>query len=100
MPDSRRNFLAMAAIVPVAIFAAGSARAVDAACYNPSALPLSQKNRRRSIGFEETSTNPKERCELCAFYTATKGDCGTCQMLSGGPVNAKGLCRSFAQKSG
>jgi len=41
MENPRRRFLTLMGLAPFAVFAAGKARAVDAACYNPSALPLS-----------------------------------------------------------
>ena len=60
-----RPFVIIAGMAPLA-FAASRAFAEPAACYNPEALPLSQKN--------------------------------TCQLLTGGPVNAGGVCNSFAVK--
>ena len=97
---SRRRFIGMAALVPLAGFAARSAQAAaPAACYDPAALPRAQKSLRRSLGYEEKSADAKRKCSLCAFYTAAQGDCGTCQMLSGGPVNGGGVCNSFAAKA-
>lgn len=100
MTHSRRNFIAFAGALPFAAFAARSAHAADAACYNPATLPFSQRNRRRSIGYVELSSNPKQRCGLCAFFKSEAGDCGTCEILSGGPVTAKSYCTSFAAKAG
>jgi uncharacterized protein (DUF1501 family) len=97
---SRRRFLGLAALAPLAGLAARSAQAAEtAACYDPAALPRAQKSMRRSLGYEEKSTDAKRQCRLCAFYTGTKDACGTCQMLSGGPVNAGGVCNSFAAKA-
>ncbi len=101
MTQSRRNFLAAAATATLGLMAAGpAARAADAACYDPAGLPLSQRTRRRSLGYVDASTDPARRCGLCAFFTGTAESCGTCQMLSGGIVSAQGLCGSFAPKPG
>lgn len=98
---SRRNFLGLAAATPLALLAAASAGATqNAACYDPAALPFSQKSRRRSIGYVEASADPRKSCGACAFFTAgTLASCGSCQLLSAGPVNAAAVCNSFAAKA-
>ena len=98
MNPTRRNFLAVAGIAPFALLAARSANAATA-CFDPATLPLTQRNRRRGLGYVDPSTNPAKNCGRCAFFTAAKPGCGTCQMLSGGPVNAVGVCNSFAPKA-
>ncbi|MEO6717650.1 MAG: high-potential iron-sulfur protein [Novosphingobium sp.] len=100
MNGSRRNFLALAAGAPLALLAASRTRAADApACYYPATLPFTQKNRRRSLGYVEISTDAKKHCGACSFFTAsTASGCGTCQLLSGGPVRADAVCNSFAAK--
>lgn len=99
--NTRRNFLVLVAGAPLALFVAGRSRAAGApACYDPATLPFSQKSRRRSLGYLESSADPKKRCGGCAFFTAVApGNCGTCQMLSGAPVNAGAVCNSFAAKA-
>jgi hypothetical protein len=98
MDHQRRRFLALAAIgVPFAAFAVGSARAQAPVCYDPAALPLSQKNQRRSLGYVEASTDPAKHCSACAFFKASTAGCGTCQLLNA-PVNAGAVCSSFAPK--
>lgn len=100
MSTSRRHFLGLAAAAPVALLAAGTARAAEAACYDPAALPFSQKSRRRSLGYVEVSSDPKKRCDACAFFTAAApASCGSCQMLGGGAVSAGAVCNSFAAKA-
>lgn len=98
MNPSRRNMLAIVGLAPVALLAARTSRAAETPCYDPAALPLSEKNRRRAIGYAEASADPMKRCGGCAFFTAGKGNCGTCQLLSGGRVTSQGLCNSFAPK--
>jgi hypothetical protein len=100
MTASRRNFLGLAGAAPLAVLAAKSAHsAAPAACYDPAALPLSQRNRRRSLGYVEVSSDAKKRCALCAFYTAAaNASCGSCQLLSS-TVNAGAVCTSFAAKA-
>lgn len=94
---ARRRFLTLAALgAPLAMLGAGAARA--AACYDPAALPLSQKNRRRSLGYVEAATDAARRCQGCAFFTAAaEAGCGTCGLLAG-PVNAGASCNSFAPR--
>jgi High potential iron-sulfur protein len=100
MPTSRRNFLGLAAAAPVALFAATGARAAEAACYDPATLPFSQKSLRRSLGYVEGSSDPRKRCDGCAFFAArTPASCGGCQMLGGAVVSAGAVCNSFAAKA-
>lgn len=100
MTASRRNFLGLAAAAPFAVLAAASARAADAACYDPATLPFSQKSRRRSLGYLEVATDPGKRCGGCAFFTAAApASCGACQLLGGTRVNAGAVCNSFAAKA-
>lgn len=77
----------------------GMARAAEALCQDPATLPLSQRTRRRSLGYVEPAADPARRCGLCAFFTGTTEGCGTCQMLTGGTVSAWGVCTSFATKA-
>lgn len=97
MDETRRKFLAFAAATPFAVLAGSRALAADASCYNPAALPSSQKSMRESLEFREVTADPKKHCSLCAFYTATAEGCGTCQLLSG-PVTANSYCSSWAAK--
>ncbi len=98
MPVTRRKLVALAALAPVGLLAARTAQA--AACYDAASLPLSQRNRRRSLGYVETSSDPKKACAACAFFAAgAQAGCGTCQMLTGGTVEATAVCNSFAAKA-
>ena len=98
MDTTRRNLLALAGLAPFALSAARSAVAAEAACYDPASLPLSQKSRRRSLGFVDVSPDPKRRCGACAFFVAGAGQCGTCNLLGGSPVGAGSVCASFAAR--
>lgn len=96
MVISRRNFLSLSAkAIPLVVLGASAAHA--AGCYDAATLPLSQKNRRRSLGYLEEAADPARRCRGCAFFTGTAEGCGTCQMLNG-PVNAGASCSSFAAR--
>lgn len=100
MDQTRRAFLALAAAAPFALSTlAAAAEPAAPACYDPAKLPLSQKSMRRSLGYVEASPDPRKRCGLCAFFTGTQAGCGTCALLSGNPVNAGGVCNSFAPKA-
>ena len=97
MKNSRRDFLGLIGVAPMLLFA-GRAAAAETACYSAASLTMTQKNLRRSVDFSEASPDPKRRCGLCAFFTAAKGNCGSCQIMSGSPVTALGVCTSFAPK--
>lgn len=100
METSRRNFLGLAAVaVPLAMLTERETAAQAAGvCADPATLPLSQKKTRRALGYVEPSTDAVMRCGHCAFFAAASAGCGTCQMLSGGPVSAGGVCTSFTAK--
>jgi hypothetical protein len=99
MEIRRRRFLALAAgSLPLVLLAGSGARAEASVCYDPAALPLAQKNRRRSLGYVELSSDPAKHCSACTFFTASDAGCGTCGLLSG-PVNAGAVCSSFAQRA-
>ena len=98
---SRRDLLGLAVAAPVLVLGLRSAtRAADAAvCFNPDLLPASQKSMRKALGFVAVSADAAKSCSRCAFFTATVAGCGKCQLLTGGPVTATGVCRSWAKKA-
>ena len=98
MDHNRRKLIKSLGIASLTLAAAPKVLAAAPICFDPAALPLSQKNRRRGLGYVDVSTDPKRRCGACAFFTAAQTGCGTCQMLSGGPVSAGSVCNSFAPK--
>jgi hypothetical protein len=98
MEQSRRKFLAIASVAPILLLERRASAAPDAPCYNPATLPMGQKAARRGVEFVEVSSDPKKRCGLCAFFKASAGNCGTCQILLGGQVTTISVCNSFAPK--
>lgn len=99
--DAARASLGIAIAPMIAgVIAPGVAAAAEGACYDPASLTLSQRTRRRALGYVDASADPARRCGLCAFFAAGAAGCGTCQILSGGPVSAPGLCSSYAAKGG
>lgn len=100
MNSSRRNLILMTLIAPLAGLVTRRANATDARCYDPATLSLSQKSRRRTLGYVDKSTNATKRCDICAFYKKTTGECGSCDLLSGGAVAASGVCNSYASLKG
>jgi hypothetical protein len=100
MDGSRRSFLAWAGLVPTVLIAGRAAGAENATCYDPAALSLNLKNRRKSLGFVEQSSDPARRCGRCTFFQPKAGSCGECQLMVGAPVTAAGVCNSFAPRSG
>ncbi|MDE2597430.1 MAG: hypothetical protein KGL44_11180 [Sphingomonadales bacterium] len=97
MTHSRRELLGRGLLL-AGLAATGSARAQNAACYDPATLPLSQRSRRRAVSFVEASGDAAVRCGNCAFFTVTADPCGTCSILGGGPTQAGAVCSSFAPK--
>lgn len=76
-----------------------AAAAAEPACFNPEALPASQKNMRNSLNFRIASSDPKKKCGSCAFFTPQgSAGCGVCTLLSGGPVLSGSVCDSWAPR--
>ena len=126
MDHARRRFIAMASLLPLAAVASRAAGAkprpapprpvvpattpspaatpaAATSCYDPAALSLSQKSRRRSLAYTEPSNDPARHCGGCAFFVAAAGapsanGCGTCQLLGNAPVKAEAVCASYAPK--
>ncbi len=99
MADTRRAFLALMGLAPMAFVVVGQADAAEpAACYDPDKLPLSQKSRRRANDYVDTSPDPAKHCGICSFFTAATPGCGNCQIV-GGAVNAGAVCSSFATRT-
>jgi hypothetical protein len=102
MNESRRRILAAAGLAPIALLGARHAFAQAkpaSACYDMAKLPLAQRNMRRSVAFVDPSPDAAKRCGTCAFFVATQGNCGTCQIFSGGPTAASAYCTSYAPKA-
>ena len=100
MNETRRRFIALAGMAPIAALGARQAFAqAKPICYDMNTLSLSQKNMRRSVGFVDPAPDATKRCGVCAFFVATQGGCGNCQILSGGPTAQSAFCSSFAAKS-
>ena len=98
MTIDRRRFLNIAVLAGAATAAATTgSNALAAVCYDPATLPLSQKNRRRSLGYLEAASDPSRRCGGCAFFTAAEKGCGQCAMLNAA-VNVGASCNSFVQR--
>jgi hypothetical protein len=98
MHTTKRYFLIAGALAPLAAALAGTAKAAEPSC--GADLSLSQKNRRRALGYADVSSDPKRRCSLCTYFTAGDGGCGGCQMQGGSSVNASGTCNFFVAKPG
>jgi hypothetical protein len=100
MIESRRRFLAIAGLTPIALIAARESFAqAKPACYDMATMPLAQRNMRRSVGFVDPAPEAAKRCGTCAFFVAKPDGCGSCQILSGGPVSPTAFCTSYAPKA-
>lgn len=99
MTDTRRSALTLIALAPIALLGVRRLGATEpSVCYDPNALPLSQKSRRRSLGYVEQSPDSVRHCSACSFFSTTAPTCGRCALL-GGAVNAGAVCTSFAAKA-
>ena len=96
MAFTRRTVCMMAISSSVGALGVGTAQAQSSICYDPDSLTLSQKSRRKSLGYVETAESSERSCAHCMFYTSDNSDCGQCQLL-GGPVRAAAVCTSFAK---
>lgn len=97
MRMTRRLVLGGIAFAPLAAVRAQQSDG-SAKCYDPSSLPGSQRRMRRSLGFKDVSDSQTKSCSCCAFFTRKDGNCGTCQLLIGGPVSDSSVCNSWARK--
>jgi High potential iron-sulfur protein len=68
------------------------------ACADPSTMSDAEMGTRKSLSYTEKSENPQQVCAGCSFFHAGSGSCGTCDMMSGGPVNPQGHCTSWNAK--
>jgi len=82
-----------------AVTAGASGPTAATVCADPDAMNESQLNARTSLEYTERSPVPDQVCGTCAFYHADQGQCGTCDMFSGGPVNQQGHCKSWSRKT-
>lgn len=101
MKHTRREIigLALGGAVGAAALQSAAAAAEPTPCFNPEALPASQKNMRSSLNFRIASPDPKKKCGSCAFFTPQgSAGCGACALLSGGAVLSGSVCDSWAQR--
>jgi len=87
---NRRKLLILGSLLPMAL---PGIVAAEPTC--GGALSMSQKNRRRALGYLDVSNDPKRRCGLCSYFSEAEPGCGKCQMLSGGAVTNNSVCNSF-----
>lgn len=100
MASIHPNRRAAIGLMAAAAGLAGAGGASAQACFDPQALPASDRSLRRTLKFQEVSRDPRRTCGLCAFFTAAQpSSCGKCAMLSGGPVSAMSVCDSWAPKA-
>jgi hypothetical protein len=70
-------------------------------CANPEDMSPSETSLRDANHYVENSADAAKTCAACTFFTpgADGAGCGTCQIYTGGPANAKGYCDSWAAKA-
>lgn len=93
----RRKFLLRGVQLSAAALVADTA---VGACIDPDELSDSVQAMRESLEYTDTAADAKRACNGCAYFMRAKaGDsCGTCEVLGGGPVSAKGHCVSWAKR--
>ncbi len=97
---SRRSLLVRGAALPLcglALMAARSAAAAEAACADPAHLDSGQMSIRESLNYVEKSADPAKICNGCGFLQDVKANCGTCVIFNG-PANVNGHCDSWGPK--
>jgi hypothetical protein len=78
----------------------GSVAAGGTVCADPNAMDDSEQSTRKGVGYTERSPDPKQVCGGCSFFHGGEAGsmCGTCDVLSGKPVNPHGHCNSWSAK--
>jgi High potential iron-sulfur protein len=78
----------------------GGASTTAGACADPEAMSPSDNSLRQANQYVEKSADAARTCAGCTFFTAAAdgGNCGTCQIFTGGPANAQGHCASWAAR--
>lgn len=69
-------------------------------CDATGGLSADELQLRRSLEYQDASPHGEvKNCSGCAFYVvASKNECGQCTLIKG-PINPRGYCNSWAQKS-
>ncbi len=70
-------------------------------CYDPSKVDPSQESMREALHYTEMSPNPATVCPGCTYstFSSPQAMCGTCNIFSGGPINAHGHCDSWTKRA-
>ena len=68
----------------------------QAACANPDDMSSSEASLRSSLAYTPNSPDPAQNCAGCAYFNGGTAECGACNLLGGGQVNASGRCDSWA----
>lgn len=111
-PFSRRHFLRKSidwsltggAAILVASCSKGEnasgRKSSDAAAECAADLEAGQLSLRESLNYVDAFDDPEKTCGACAFFTGEgNGACGSCELLSGGPVAKGGHCSSWSPKA-
>ncbi len=96
----RRSILTLGLCVSFAAnFLKGSAvLAAAARCTDPDDLSGADLALRKSVEYTDSSLDDKTTCGGCAFFKASPGECGTCQIVTG-LVSARGHCTSWSARA-
>ena len=70
--------------------------ATQTVCADSETMSSSEARMRSSLGYTPNSPDPSQICAGCAYFKGGTGECGGCDLLGGGQVNASGRCDSWS----
>ena len=65
-------------------------------CADPETMSSSEASMRTSLSYTPNSPDSAQNCAGCAYFKGGTAECGACDLLAGGQVNASGRCDSWA----
>ncbi|MDP5053399.1 MAG: high-potential iron-sulfur protein [Congregibacter sp.] len=68
-------------------------------CADPADMTSAEASVRRTLSYTELASDTSKVCAGCEFFSAGAGDCGSCVMFDGKPVNPRGHCNSWSADS-
>lgn len=102
---NRKELSRRDAVRTLVVLAAGSAvmachkETKQLSCTDTSALSSDDATMRKTLEYVDQTPAPPKQCDACQLYKAAAPEtCGGCTVLKG-PINPKGYCKSFVQKT-
>jgi hypothetical protein len=97
---TRRQLLQGATLLPLTWVAlvSGCADNGTSYCADPELLGPGEAQMRKTLKYLEISTDDKQQCTGCQFFSAPSNNCGHCELLDGA-VNTAGFCTSWVKRA-